>query len=264
MTGLLSKGVGYITGAGSGIGQYTAYAFAANGVRKLAITDFNPTNLQATVDELKKRHRDIEVLPIEMNCAVEADVDRSVKETVDRFGRIDFAVNNAGIGGAPKPTTEMPLSEWQKVMDVNVNGVWMCQRAQLRVMLKQEPISERQGRGSIVNVSSMLGTVGASIKAPAVAYAASKHAVMGLTKTDGTLNAPFGVRINALCPGYVATPLLHSHTDNEFMRPELEKIPLGRLGMMEEIADAAVFLSSPMASFMVASGLVVDGGYTAT
>jgi len=131
-------------------------------------------------------------------------------------------------------------------------------------MLKQDPIDERQGRGSIVNVASMLGIVGAAIKAPAVAYSASKHAVMGLTKTDAFLNASLGVRINALCPGYVATPLLVATAAKDTMQSELAKVPIGRYGYMEEIADAAVFLSSPMASFMIGAGLIVDGGYTAT
>lgn len=138
MASSLLRGTALITGAGSGIGQYTAFAFARHGIKKLAITDIKQENLQSTVDALKKQAPDIEVEPIQMDCASEADVNRTIDQVVERFGRLDIAVNNAGIGGPPVGTTEVELSAWQRLMDVNVNGVWMCQRAELRQMLKQE------------------------------------------------------------------------------------------------------------------------------
>jgi NAD(P)-dependent dehydrogenase (short-subunit alcohol dehydrogenase family) len=121
MATTLLRGTAYITGAGSGIGQYTAYAFARYGVKKMALTDIKPENLETTVAQLKKDYSDIEVEAIQMDTSKEVDVDRSIAQTVKRFGRLDFAVNNAGIGGPPKQTTEVELSEWQKLMDINLN-----------------------------------------------------------------------------------------------------------------------------------------------
>jgi len=259
----LLKGVAYITGAGSGIGQYTAYAFARHGVKRMALTDIRPENLQNTIDKLKKDAPDVEVEAIQMDAAKEEDVNRSIEQTVKRFGSLDYAVNNAGIAGPSRGTADVEFAEWQKLMDVNLNGVWLCQRAQLRQMLKQDVKSLREGRGVIVNVASMLGTVASAPVTPATAYTASKHGVMGLTKTDAIFYAPQNIRINAICPGYVETPLLQSASAAGAMDLELKKVPMGRLAKMEEIADAIVFLSSPMSSFMCGAGLLVDGGYTA-
>lgn len=134
----LLRGAALITGAGSGIGQYTAFAFARYGIKRLAITDIKKENLQSTVDELKKQAPEVEVEPIQMDCGSEADVNRTIEQVVKRFGRLDIAVNNAGIGGPAAGTTDVELSAWRKLMDINVNGVWMCQRAELGQMLKQE------------------------------------------------------------------------------------------------------------------------------
>jgi len=196
-----------------GIGQYTAYAFAGYGVRQIAICDIRPEGLDQTSIELKKRHPDIEVLSINMDARKEQDVESAVAQTVDKFGRLDLGVNNAGIGGEA-PTDQLKFENWRKVMSVNLDGVWLCQRAQIRQMLKQELLdpAPRGTRGVIINVSSMLGLVASSPGTPAVAYTASKHAVMGLTKTDAAMYAPRGIRVNAICPGYVATPLLKAAT----------------------------------------------------
>jgi len=257
------RGTAYITGAGSGIGQYTAYAFARYGVKKMALTDIKPENLKTTVDQLKKDAPDVEVEAIQMDTSKEEDVNRSIEQTVRRFGRLDYAVNNAGVGGPAKGTTEVELSEWKRLMDINLHGVWMCQRAQLRQMLKQDVISVREGRGTIVNVASMLGTKASAPATPATAYTASKHGVMGLTKTDAIFYAPQQIRINAICPGYIGTPLLKSNSLEAIMAEELKRVPMGRFGEMEEIADSIAFLASPMSSFMCGTGLIVDGGYCA-
>jgi NAD(P)-dependent dehydrogenase (short-subunit alcohol dehydrogenase family) len=121
MAASILRGTAYITGAGSGIGQYTAYAFARYGVKKMALTDIKPENLEITVAQLKKDYADIEIEAIQMDTSKEADVDRSIAQTVKRFGRLDFAVNNAGVGGPAKGTHEVELSEWQKLMDINLN-----------------------------------------------------------------------------------------------------------------------------------------------
>ncbi|KAF2093573.1 oxidoreductase [Rhizodiscina lignyota] len=261
----LLKGVGYITGAGSGIGQFTALAFARHGARALTITDISPSNLSRTVELLKQQSPNVELLPIEMDVADEASVDDSVAQTVKQFGRLDMAVNNAGLGGAPKMTVDQTKEDWQRVVDINLTGVWLCQRAQVRQMMGQsyDEADPRSVRGSIVNVASMLGLVGVSKNTPAGAYGPTKHGVMGLTKSDAIAYAAERIRINAMCPGYVETPLLLEAMKGPAMSGEMEKVPMGRLAKMDEIADAMVFLSSPMASFMTGTGLVVDGGYTA-
>lgn len=279
----LLRGSALITGAGSGIGQYTAYALAQHGIRQLAICDINASSLETTSAQLRKSHKDLEILPLEMDVANEGSVRSAFRKTVDRFERLDVTVNNAGIGGAPTPTHETELSKWDKVIDVNVKGVWLCQREAIRYMLKQQALDAgpRGSRGVIVNVASMLGTVASSPGTPACAYTSSKHAVMGkhdidiqlrdstlrprlgMTKTDAVMYASQGIRINAICPGYVGTPLLKAATGSGVMAAEVAKVPQQRLGEMEEIADAITFLASPMSSFMAGVGLVVDGGYTA-
>ncbi|TKA64007.1 hypothetical protein B0A55_09407 [Friedmanniomyces simplex] len=259
----LLRGAAFITGAGSGIGQYTAYAFAKYGVRQLALCDIRSDSLEQTRAELQARHPGIEILNIEMDASKEDSIDSAVEQTVQKFSRLDIAVNNAGIGHQD-PTDQLPLDTWRKVMSVNLDGVFLCQRAQIRQMLKQEPLDPlpRGNRGVIVNVSSMLGLVASSPGTPAVAYTASKHGVMGLTKTDAVMYAPRGIRINAMCPGYVATPLLKASVASGGMSAEVAKVPQQRLGEMEEIADSITFLASPMSSFMAGHGLAVDGGYT--
>ena len=161
----------------SGIGQYTAYALARHGLRQLAICDIRPDVLNNTSNELKNRHKGIEVLNIEMDTSKEDSVRSAVDQTVQKFGRLDIAINNAGIGGAQKQTTEQQLSDWQKVLDVNVNGVWLCQRAQIRQMLRQDYLHPppRGNRGVIVNTASMLGLVASSPVSQACSYTASKH-----------------------------------------------------------------------------------------
>ena len=160
-----------------GIGQYTAYALAKHGVRQLALCDIRPEGLKTTSDELKKRHPDVETIHIEMDTSKEDAVNAAVDETVKRFGRLDIAINNAGIGGKQKQTVDQEFKDWQRVMDVNINGVWLCQRAQIRQMLKQEPIMPlpRGNRGVIVNTASMLGLVASSPASAACDYTASKH-----------------------------------------------------------------------------------------
>lgn len=216
------------------------------------------------MDALKESNPDVHVLDIEMDTSKETSVIDAVDQTIKHFGRVDIAVNNAGVGGPQKSTPEVELSEWENLMSINVTGVWLCQRAQIKQMLKQEPLASdgRHGRGVIVNVASMLGLVASSPAAIATAYTTSKHAVMGLTKTDAAQYAPEGIRINAMCPGYVETPLLKSARDSGFMAEELKKVPMQRLASMEEIADSIVYLASPLSSFVVGHGLAVDGGYT--
>ncbi|KAH3920555.1 hypothetical protein HBH56_006050 [Parastagonospora nodorum] len=257
------RGVAYITGAGSGIGQYTAYSMARQGVRSFALLDRNPvTN---TISELKKIAPDISVKEFELDVTNERAIDDSIEKTVKEFGRLDYAVNNAGIGGVIKTSDQIPKDDFEKVLAVNTTAVWQCQRAQIRQMLKQEKITDsyRSYRGSIVNVASMYGLVAPPSNVPATAYATSKHAVIGLTKSDALAFAHKGIRINAIAPGYVMTPLVQQTMgQGDMMETERKKVPVHRYSEMEEIGDCVAFLHTDAASYMVGATLVADGGYT--
>ncbi|PSN65409.1 NAD(P)-binding protein [Corynespora cassiicola Philippines] len=257
------KGVAYITGAGSGIGQHAAYSLARQGVRSFALLDRNP--ITKTVAELKKSYPDISIKEIELDVANESAVNDSVDQTVKEFGRIDYALNNAGIGGALKTTDQVEKEDFERVLSVNTKGVWLCQRAQIRQMLRQEKRTDsyRSYRGSIVNTASMYGLLGPSLNVPSTAYATSKHAVIGLTKADAVAFGGRGIKINALCPGYVATPLvMGSMSAGSVMDDERLKVPIQRLATMEEIGDCVAFLHSDASSYVIGSSLVADGGFT--
>lgn len=257
------KGVAYITGAGSGIGQYTAYALARQGVRSFALLDRNA--ITTTVSELKKISPDVSVKEFQVDVTNEKAIDDSIEKTVKEFGRLDYAVNNAGIGGIIKTTDQIPKEDFEKVIAINTTAVWTCQRAQIRQMLKQEKLSDsyRSYRGSIVNVASMYGLVAPPLNVPATAYSASKHAVVGLTRSDALAFAHKGIKINAIAPGYVLTPLVQATMgQGDMMEVERKKVPVHRYSEMEEIGDCIAFLHSDAASYMVGATLVADGGYT--
>ncbi|KAH8601501.1 short chain dehydrogenase reductase [Bisporella sp. PMI_857] len=258
----LLKGTAFLTGAGSGIGRATAIAFARSGIQHLALTDINEPSLKTVQEIIKKEYPDVEVETIQLNVRETDAVESSVLAAVKKFGRIDVAVNVAGIGGSGKQTHENTEEDWQRVLDVNLNGVWRSQKAQLKAMLKQEDLGPRYGRGNIINIASMYGIISPPTNIPATQYAASKHGVVGLTKGDAVSYAAHGIRINAICPGYIATPLLGNNPMSGEMTVEVKKTPMGRLGTVEEAADAIVFLASPMASFITGASLVVDGGHT--
>ncbi|KAJ4364080.1 hypothetical protein N0V83_009535 [Neocucurbitaria cava] len=258
------KGVAYITGAGSGIGQYTAYALAKQGVRSFALVDRNAVT--TTVSELKKISPDVSIKEFALDVTNEEAINDSIDKTVKEFGRLDYAVNNAGIGGMLKTSDQIPTDDFTKVMAINTTAVWTCQRAQIRQMLKQEKLTDsyRSSRGSIVNVASMYGLVAPPLNVPATAYATSKHAVIGLTRSDALQFAHKGIRINAISPGYVLTPLVKETMAGEQMEAERVKVPIHRYSEIEEIGDCIAFLHSDAASYMVGATLVADGGYTIT
>ncbi|KAK8004649.1 dienelactone hydrolase [Apiospora arundinis] len=264
MAGLL-KGTAFITGAASGIGQQTARAFAAAGVQRLALADINAQALSSTAASLQEQHADIEVMKLEMDVRDAATVKAGIKGIRQRFGRIDIAVNNAGIAGSSKPTHETDEAEWLNVTNVMLNGVWRCQKEELAVMAEQEVTSPREGRGCIINVASIFGLV--SLKSTA-AYTSAKHGVVGLTKADALTYGPLGIRINAIAPGFTETPLSTAKARKSAEAAAaldriIMKASLGRMATVEEIADCIVFLASPMSSFVHGSVLVADGGYTA-
>ncbi|OJJ54348.1 hypothetical protein ASPSYDRAFT_81987 [Aspergillus sydowii CBS 593.65] len=260
----LLRGTGFITGAASGIGKATAFSFAKHGASQLALADINLPAAEKASKEIESRFPGTKVIPLGIDVTKETSINDAVAETADRFGRIDFAVNNAGIGGPASLSAEHSVDEWKKTISINLHGVWMSSRAEIRTMLQQEKRedSPRYNRGVIINVASMYGIVATSLNTPVVAYTASKHGVVGLTRADAIAYAPKGIRINAVCPGYVATPLVQGTMRSAVIQKEIDKIPVGRMAEMEEIADHITFLASPLSSYMYGASMVADGGFT--
>ncbi|KAE8354374.1 hypothetical protein BDV28DRAFT_86445 [Aspergillus coremiiformis] len=255
-------GTAFITGAASGIGKTTALTLAKHGIISLALLDVNLAQLEGTRDEIRSAFPHVQVEIFQGDVTSEASVDETIQTIVSRFGSIDIAVHSAGISGIPTQTHEMSLSEWQKVIDINQTGVWLSQRGVIRQMLTQESQGLREGRGVIINVSSMYGLATPPRNFGILPYTAAKHAVVAITKMDAKAYAREGIRINAVCPGYVDTPLIHSAIASHALDGEFEKTPMGRPASLEEIADAILFLASPLSSYMCGSALLVDGGYT--
>ncbi|KXJ86805.1 3-oxoacyl-reductase [Microdochium bolleyi] len=261
----LLKGTAFITGAASGIGQHTALSFAKHGITRLALADINTSLLSKSVASLRQQYPGVSVLELDLDVRSEAQVRAGITATVREFGRLDVAVNNAGIGGTGQQTHATPEEEWLRVVDVNLNGVWRCQKAELEVMRAQEDLGPRVGKGRIINIASMYGLVAPGAPMHHAAYAASKHGVVGLTKADGNSYGPEGVRINAICPGYVKTPLLTGAMAQDPDSPlarDIGSTPLRRMAEMEEIGDAIALMASPMAGFMQGAAVVFDGGFT--
>jgi len=234
-----------VTGAGSGIGLATACRFVAEGAR-LAMVD-----LEQASGEAAALGQQGQVLFIQADVASEGAVEAAMEQVLQRFGRLDVLVNNAGIG-LSRTIAETTEAEWQRLMDVNLKGVFLCSRAAIRAM-------REQGGGVIINVASELGVVGGSDIA---AYCASKGGVVQLTRAVAVDHAREGIRVNCVCPGPVSTPLLEGLVGDSVDR-EAEKTLLGRVGTPEEIANVIVFLASDQASYMTGSIVLVDGGLTA-
>jgi NAD(P)-dependent dehydrogenase (short-subunit alcohol dehydrogenase family) len=244
--------VALVTGAGSGIGRASALALARAGARVVA-SDIVTEGGEETVALLRAEGGEATFVAADVSRT--ADVDALVRQAVERFGRLDCAHNNAGVLGERALTGEGTESEWDRTLAINLKGVWLCMRAELREMV-------RQGAGAIVNTASIAGLVGLANRP---AYVASKHGVVGLTKAAALEYATAGIRINAVCPGYVRTPLLEPALA---AIPELEAQitamePIGRLGSPEEVAQAVAWLCSDAASFITGAALPVDGGLVA-
>jgi len=245
--------VAVVTGAGSGIGQEVAVEFAAAGAR-VVVGDVDEEGGRETVEQIESAGG--EATFVDADVTDMAAVESMVETAVDEYGRLDFGVNNAGIGGDQKPTGEYTEEGWERVIDVNLNGVWRCTKAEL------ERMAEQDGGGVVVNMASVLGLVGFGT---ASAYTAAKHGVVGLTKTAALEYAEQDVRVNAVCPGFVETPLLADAgiTSDEEMREQIEGLhAMNRLGRPEEIADAVLWVCSDGASFVTGEEITVDGGYT--
>lgn len=244
--------VAIVTGATSGIGKATAQALARAGAR-VVVSGINEALGSRVVEEITRD--DGTAVFIRTDVSRREDVEHLVSETVRQFGRFDIAFNNAGIEGDTALTADWTEECWLHVLDVNLTGVWRCMKAEIPAMLSN-------GGGVIVNCSSVAGLVGF---AGSAAYVASKHGIIGLTRTAALEYAPMGIRINAICPGVIDTPMVQRviHDDPEQARQILALEPIGRMGNPEEIAAAVLWLCSDAATFVIGHPLVVDGGLVA-
>ncbi|MFL9946319.1 SDR family oxidoreductase [Paraburkholderia agricolaris] len=241
-----------VTGAGSGIGLATAQAFAESGAT-VTLADINEAAAHEAAGQLIAAG--YPAVAMQCDVAVEMQVKALIESTVARFGRLDAAFNNAGVNSPFAETADASSEEFDRVMAVNLRGVWNCMKYELRQM-------RDQGNGAIVNCSSIGGLVGTPGRA---IYRASKHGVLGLTRSAALEYASRGININAVCPGVIETPMVTGMLEREpeAMRELIKEQPIGRLGRAEEIASAVVWLCSPAASFIVGHALAVDGGFTA-
>ncbi len=245
--------VALVTGASSGIGRATALAFAQSGV-KVVLADVSVEAGEGAAAEINK---ETGVPTSFVNCDVSksADVERMVRHAVERFGRLDYAFNNAGTEGVQAPTAECSEENWDRTVAIDLKGTWLCMKYEIPQMLKQ-------GGGAIVNCSSIAGLVGFPNLS---AYVASKHGVIGLTKTAALEYAKMNIRVNAVCPGVIHTPMIDRFVgDNmEAMQALIAGEPIGRIGEPSEIADAVLYLCSSRASFVTGLAMQVDGGWVA-
>jgi NAD(P)-dependent dehydrogenase (short-subunit alcohol dehydrogenase family) len=252
MTGILDGKIAFITGAGSGIGRATALIFAREGA-SIALADVVEEGGQETLAMVKETGA--EGIFVKTDVSKSSEVDAAVAKVVETYGQLDCAFNNAGIGGRGALTHEYGEEEWNRILAVNLTGVWLCMKAEIIQMLKQKA-------GAIVNTSSIMGLTGA-IRVPA--YTAAKHGVTGITKAAALEYARHGIRINAVCPAPIYTPMLNKAFEK---RPDMEERyarsePMKRIGQPEEVGEAVAWLCSDRASYMTGLPMPVDGGYMA-
>jgi NAD(P)-dependent dehydrogenase (short-subunit alcohol dehydrogenase family) len=250
METIFKNKVAIVTGGTSGIGRATAIAFAKKGA-KVAVVDWIESN--ETVNLIKDLGG--EAIFIKCDVSKTTDVKAMVEKTIAAFGRLDYAYNNAGIEGASAPTHECTEENWDKTIGINLKGIWLCMKYEIPEILKQ-------GKGAIVNCASVAGLVGF---AGLPAYVASKHGVIGLTKTAALECAKLGIRVNVVCPGVIQTPMIDRLTGKT--KEAIEQFtglePVGRFGQPEEIANAVVWMCSDEASFVTGHAMAVDGGFVA-
>ena len=249
------KKVAIVTGGSGGIGRAIALAFAKRGA-KVAVADILVDQGEETVQMIKKQGS--EAIFAKTDVSNSAEVQAFVNQTIETYGRLDYAVNNAGIGGFRARTADYPEEVWNRIIGINLSGVWLCMKHEIPEMLKQ-------GKGAIVNTASALGLMALS---NLCAYVAAKHGVVGLTKTAALEYATQGIRVNAVCPGFVETPMMEGAAQKaEVPTEEFYKV-LGnysatkRMGKAEEIAETVIWACSDCASYVTGSALVVDGGWT--
>lgn len=243
--------VAFVTGAGTGIGRATSLAFAREGASVVVVGDIDADNHETVRQVEQQGGRAIAVL-----CDVTRadEVQAALAKTIDAFGRLDYAFNNAGVEQKPAPAAELDEAEWDRILNTDLRGVFLCLKYEIPLILQQ-------GRGAIVNTSSGAGVIGIKNN---LAYTAAKHGVIGLTRSAALDYAPQNLRINAVCPGYIDTPMMERFTGGtqEGRDKVVAEEPIGRVGQPEEVADAVIWLCSEASSFMVGHALVLDGGQT--
>ncbi len=241
--------VAIVTGAGTGIGRAISFLFAREGA-KVAVTDIDVGAAEATVAEIVETGGS--ALAIEADVTEAVGVENMMRATVTTYGHLDVLINNAGVG-TDGDVVELPEKEWQRILDVNLKGVFLCCKYAI-------PAMKKSGGGSIVNIASTAAFVGGSVSC---VYPASKAGVVALSKSTALRYAHNNIRVNCVCPGHVDTALTYTLKDPEVKAALIRKYPLGRLGAPEEIANAVLFIASDEASFITGTELIVDGGYTA-
>lgn len=247
---LLENKVALVTGASSGIGKAIAILYAAEGA-KVIVSDVDEAGGADTVAEIKKDGGD--AIFVKADTSKPEDNKNLVEQAVNHFGALHIAVNNAGIGGPLSPVGEYPIDGWDRVIAINLSGVFYGMHYQIPAMLAS-------GGGSIVNMASILGKVGTK---GSPAYVAAKHGVIGLTEAAALEYANQNIRINAVGPGYILTPLITKSLDEATLKTLVGLHPMGRLGASEEVAELSLWLNSDKASFVTGSYYNVDGGYLA-
>jgi 3-hydroxybutyrate dehydrogenase len=254
MSGTLDGKVALVTGGSSGIGRATALTFAREGA-KLVIADMNEDGGQQTVHMITENGGEATFVRVDVANATE--VAAMISKAVETYGRLDCAHNNAGVTQRAYPSTaEFPEDDWHRVLAINLTGVWLCMKYEIPQML-------RQGSGAIVNTASVAGLVGLAGRS---AYVASKHGVVGITRTAALEYAKAGIRVNCVCPGYIRTPMVAyvlQHEGRQLEEQMVAREPIGRLGTPEEIAETVVWLCSDAASFVTGHTMTVDGGFVA-
>jgi len=247
---ILKNKVAVVSGAGSGIGRAIAITYANEGA-KVVVADINEEHADETVKLIKDNGG--EAFTVKADSSKPEENKRLVEAVVAKYGRLDIACNNAGMGGPAKPTGDYESEEWDKVIALNLNGVFYACKYELQQM-------EKNGGGVIINIASIHGQVAAP-NSPA--YTASKHAVVGLTKNIAAEYATKNIRCIAVGPGYIETPLLSANLSQEAQDAIAAKSPINRLGTAQEIGDLVAFLSSDKSAFTTGSYIIADGGYTA-
>jgi len=240
-----------VTGGGSGIGKATCLQLAKYGA-KVAVADINLEEAQRTVAIINKEYPSASAVALKCNVSVSKEVQSMVESTVAKFGRLDGAVNSAGIVGYSAKAAEYSEEIFQKLVQINLTGVFLCMKFQIAQMLQQQ-----KGKYSVVNISSAAGLNGMRLNAP---YSAVKHGVIGLTKSTALDYARTGLRVNAVCPGFTATPMFHDNVDEKEGAKRKGAVPMGRLGTPDEVAAAIIWLLSDASSFTTGYALAVDGG----